>query len=205
MNNVGQLRVKFTKAIIIPTFERYPEFTNEKLMRQNCTAADAINELCIKEDRRNLQKEIKDESKEAVDIINRGIVYVDDKYEKILDIKMKPGLESNEEKLYFSWKCVDFKSTYMDFAVNYTYFDEVSVHDLKDSIEVIVHGYYYFRSVYNNEYIEQEKAIVVKPVPPQVNPESAGALAATTATMAAASKSVVIANFVMNLFLGGAI
>jgi hypothetical protein len=63
---------------VIPTFERYPEFKNEKLMRQACSQASAVPGLCLEESRRVLA--LSKEAEEAVDIVNRGIVLVDDKF-----------------------------------------------------------------------------------------------------------------------------
>ena len=39
---------------------------------------------------------------------------------------MVAALDSNQSRLEFSWKCVDFKPDYMDFVLNFTYFGDVS-------------------------------------------------------------------------------
>jgi hypothetical protein len=85
-------------------------------MRKSCTDPDAIPGLCLTDTFRRLaEAPLSRAELEAVDIINRGIVYDDDKYKKILDLTMKPGMESFIEDLDFKWKCMDFKPSYMDF------------------------------------------------------------------------------------------
>jgi len=57
--------------------------------------------------------------------------------------------------LFFNWTCVDFKPTYMDFQLNYTFFEKVSINDFKDKLELKIYGIYYFRDEQNNENIEE--------------------------------------------------
>ena len=42
---------------------------------------------------------------------------------------MSPGNETDPTLLKFTYVCVAFKETYMDFKINYTYFNEVSIKD----------------------------------------------------------------------------
>jgi hypothetical protein len=41
VNQLGLVRVGFSKAIKIPTFEMYPEFRSEQFLRTNCTNSTA--------------------------------------------------------------------------------------------------------------------------------------------------------------------
>jgi hypothetical protein len=58
---------------------------------------------CIK---RRLASE--EESKEAIEIVNRGLISVNQTVSPILDLVMIPGPESDINLLSFSWKCIDF-------------------------------------------------------------------------------------------------
>jgi hypothetical protein len=40
---MGKVRVGFTRSIMIPNYEIYPEFTEEENMRQNCTNGGYCN------------------------------------------------------------------------------------------------------------------------------------------------------------------
>jgi len=184
ITNVGKARVSFSRPLLIPTYELYPEFLNENFMRQPCSANNT-SENCIK--RRQLAKSLEEESKEATEIINRGLVFVDDIQQPILNLMMKPGLESDIDDLEFSWKCIDFKPSYMDFNINYTRYQNVSVHDYSDALEVKFNGYWYFRAADSNEFIEKSVSIISKPVPIQIDPEGASMLAATTELVGSAS------------------
>lgn len=74
--------------------------------------------------------------------MNRGLVYSDDdQLEPIIELIMKPGWQSELNDLDFSWKCVDFKPSHMDFDVNYTRYQNVSIHDTKDALEVKFNGF----------------------------------------------------------------
>ena len=132
-------------------------------------------------------------------------MYANNTLEPIIELNMKPGLESNLEDLNFKWECIDFKPTYMDFQIYYERFMNVSIHDFKDALEVKFNGYHYFRSADNNEFIEESVAIIEKSVPVQMDPEGTASLQAAAAAVQSASKSVVIFNFAINLFVGGAI
>lgn len=73
---------------------------------------------------------------EALEIVNRGLSFVNSALVPVVNLRMKPGLDTDEKLLDFSWNCTDFKPTYMEFAVNYTNYDEVSIRDYKDSLEI---------------------------------------------------------------------
>jgi hypothetical protein len=54
--------------------------------------------------------------KEALTIVNKGVLKVNRETYPVLDLQMVPGSdESNLSKLKFQWECVDFKEKWMDF------------------------------------------------------------------------------------------
>jgi hypothetical protein len=95
-------------------------------------------------------------------------------------MNMIPGIESNLQDLNFTWVCVDFQPTYMDFLVNYTHYSNVSVHEFKDQLQVKFNGIQYFRAKSTKETIEQTISTLQKVVPLQMDP-NAGGLAAAAA------------------------
>jgi hypothetical protein len=53
----------------------------------------------------------------------------------------------------------------MDFNLNYTRYQNVSIHDYKDSLQVKFNGYWYFRSATDNQFIEPSVSLISKQVP----------------------------------------
>jgi hypothetical protein len=127
ITQLGRVRVSFSRPLAIPDFVTYPEFLEPEMMKPV--------------ESRRLQGVTEQQTKDAIDIVNRGLVYVDDKLVPVVELKMKPGTESELQDLDFTWKCVDFKPTYMDISMNYTRYQNVSVHDSKDFLEVKFNGY----------------------------------------------------------------
>jgi hypothetical protein len=68
--------------------------------------------------------------------VNRGLSLVNNTLVPIINLIMKPGLETDSKMLDFTWNCTDFKPTYIDFSVKYTNYQNVSIRDYKDSLEV---------------------------------------------------------------------
>jgi Golgi nucleoside diphosphatase len=93
----------------------------------------------------------------------------------------------------------------MDFVISYRTYQDVSIHDDEDALEVRFVGNQYFRSEDTKEFIEQSVAIVKKSVPSQVDPSTASVVAAATSAMSSSSQAFVIVNFVINIFAGGAL
>lgn len=118
---------------------------------------------------------------------------------------MIAGIDSNETQLNMTWTCEDFTPTYMDFKINYTYFQDVSIHDFKDKLEVKILGCQYFRSVDKNEYIEPSVAVMERSVPLQLSPELFQIFSTLTSMTVNVAKVVLISQFLMNLFLGSAL
>jgi len=88
----------------VPTFSLYPEFRDDERMRQHCN--DTVTENCVQG--RRLEQTQEEKKKEAIEIVNRGLVYVNETVSPILDLMMIPGPESDINLLTFTWKCVDF-------------------------------------------------------------------------------------------------
>ena len=86
--------------------------------------------------------------------MNRALVNANETVSPILDLMMIPGLESDIDLLSFTWKCIEFQPTFMDFIVSYSRYQDVSIHQELDSLEVRFVGNQYFRSEDTNEFIE---------------------------------------------------
>lgn len=85
---------------------------------------------------------------------------------------MKPSEDSDWRDLNFTWVCVDFKPTYFDIEVNFTRYQNVSIHDFADTLRVKFNGHWYFRAKKNNQFIPNVASTVQKKVPPQMDPKS---------------------------------
>ena len=85
-----------------------------------------------------LKQSIEEQTKEAVEIVNHGLVFSEEKvaWEPVIDLQMEPGYYSTRADLDFVWNCTDFQPTYIDFQINYNHFMNVSIHDFKDSLKV---------------------------------------------------------------------
>jgi hypothetical protein len=102
---------------------------------------------------------------QALAIVNRGLVVKNNTLMPVVQLTMKPGIQSDPGLLNFTWSCVEFTPFYMDFQINYTRHMNVSIHDFKDALKVDFVGNQYFRSQSNFEYIEQSVAVLAKNVP----------------------------------------
>jgi len=91
VNNIGYVRVRFSRSIDIPTYDRYPEFREPYLLRKNCTNGDL--EACsnVTNSEANVQGPPNDqrqkagrlllsakdqELQEALEITNKGMIMV---------------------------------------------------------------------------------------------------------------------------------
>lgn len=135
INNFGFVRIRFDKQMWLPTSREFTEFLDHRLMRQNCTDLKANPDFCI--ERRQLQGQAQNISdservKEAIEIVNRGLVFINESLYPVVELEMKPGNFSDWRDLNFTWSCVDFQPTYMDIMVNFTNYPNVSIHDYAD-------------------------------------------------------------------------
>jgi hypothetical protein len=78
---------------------------------------------------------------------------------------MIPSIESDERQLVFTWTCVNFTNTYMDFLLNYTQYNNVSIHDDPDILQVRFNGLKYFKSP-DGQFFASTFLIKEKKVPP---------------------------------------
>ena len=74
------------------------------------------------------------------------MVRLNNSFFPVVELEMIPGLESNKSSLNFTWVCVDFQPLYMDFNINYTHFNAVSIFEAKDSLKVNFFGKQFFRA-----------------------------------------------------------
>lgn len=78
-NHFGKLKVGFTRPLVLPTYGRYPEFTEDEYFMKNCTNG----EDCQPWQYRHLQDMeigLEQEMKEAIEIINHGLVWENNTY-----------------------------------------------------------------------------------------------------------------------------
>lgn len=184
----------------------YPEFLDERLMKQNCTNKMANPDQCMN---RRMLKANKVKSKQdqetldAIEIINRGLVLVNNTIYPVIELEMDPSIDSDWNDLQFTWECTDFKPLYIDIKLNYTRFPSVSIHENKDKLTVKFNGHWYFKSRENNQFIEQLTSNVQKQVPLQLHPDSR--MQSVTDLVKNTSKTVLVFHFLVNLLLGSAI
>ena len=75
-------------------------------MRKNCTKTTQDLDLCIPQpsSRRMLKQEKRDnQTQEAVEIVNRGLVFVNETFIPIFSLKMHAGIESDLAQLNMIW------------------------------------------------------------------------------------------------------
>ena len=136
-------------------------------------------------------------------IVNKGIVRLNSTIYPVLDLQMVPGgIESDETKLKFSWECVDFKEHHIDFQLNYTYQDDVSIHEQKDLLQVNFIGKEYFKSE-DGQMFEESVVMQRKEVPKQIDPALGKKVEAMANAVGNSSKAIAIGNLVLNFVLGG--
>lgn len=82
--------------------------------------------------------------RQAKDIVNSGIVYVNNTYHPIVRLAVVPGEESDVNKLNFTWTCTKMTELYMDLEVTYGYVDVVSYNVAKEKIKIDFIGKKYF-------------------------------------------------------------
>jgi hypothetical protein len=82
VDNMGNVRVAFTRSILLPTFNRFPEFAEAQSMRQNFT-----NEYTDHSERRlNASSNQSSDLNQALDIINRGLLKVNTTYLPVVNL-----------------------------------------------------------------------------------------------------------------------
>ena len=132
---------------MLPTFIRFPEFEKDNMLACNCTNGRICKEPTTRRLSHMLNQAATNTSSElyqALEIVNRGLVHVNNIKVPVVNLVMVPGLESNLTELEFTWKCVDFHPDYLDFVLNFTYVQDISIRDWKEKLYVTFTGKQYF-------------------------------------------------------------
>lgn len=88
--------------------------------------------------------------------------------------------------------------------MNFTNFEEVSINAAKERLKVKFIGNHYFAAE-DTQTIDDEDLSISKEIPLQLEESFAETLGKITVAISKTSKAVMVANFVMNLFFGGAL
>jgi hypothetical protein len=62
----------------------------------------------------------------------------------VLELSIKPGLDSNEKYLEFNWTMIEFNTTNLTLDLNFKYPKMVSYHKLRDYLTAKINGNDYF-------------------------------------------------------------
>jgi hypothetical protein len=122
----------------------------------------------------------------------------------IIDFSLVAGEESDQSMLNMTWECVDANNLWLEFDVNYTNYEVISVHQIKDSMKATFFGRQYFLSEYQ-EIIAETKIAVTKEMPIQLSKSLGKQILSSALGMSVVSKSLVVVNLSFNLLLGGAL
>ena len=122
----------------------------------------------------------------------------------VLNISMIPGPDSNDSLLNFTWTCKAFTTLYMDVLMNYTYYDQVSINDVQDSIKLNFYGNKYFKANDTQTFVYSQ-SIITNLVPPQIDHKTGKALSILTNSLTATTKLVVVFNFILQIILSGSL
>ena len=179
---------------MVPTFERFSEFTLETYFDRNCTNGGVCNA------KRRLQTT--DEIDEAVQIANFGKVFADNKLRPIIDIAVVAGAYSDASQLAFTWTCSNFTSTFIEFSLNFTNTTVVSTNPQMEEIKINFIGKQYFAAE-DGQPITANHSSVASNIPMQLKPAEAVSLGRLASSISTSTKAVVVSNFIMNLLQGG--
>lgn len=61
-------------------------------------------------------------------------------------MKILPGIDSLAQFMNFTYECIKFKPTYMEFQTNYSFVDQISVREAKENLKANFYGPWYFRT-----------------------------------------------------------
>jgi len=122
----------------------------------------------------------------------------------IIDFSLVAGEESDQSMLNMTWECVDANNLWLEFDVNYTNYEVISVHQIKDSMKATFFGRQYFLSEYQ-EIIAETKIAVTKEMPIQLSKSLGKQILSSALGLSVVSKSLVVINVSFNMLLGGAL
>ena len=97
IDNMGRLRIAITRPIELPTFNSFPEFENDNMLVLNCSNGGICEKPARRLSRTQNQFATKSSSEidQALDIVNRGLVYIKDDYVPVVNLVMVQGPNSN--------------------------------------------------------------------------------------------------------------
>ena len=75
------MKIGFTREILIPCFDLYPEFLKNNMLR-NCTYGSSCNSTRLLD----ANKTVSSEQEEAVELINKGIIKINKTNFPIFDV-----------------------------------------------------------------------------------------------------------------------
>lgn len=139
-----------------------------------------------------------------MEIVNRGLTSREEGMKPIIDFSLVAGEESDQSMLNMTWECVDANNLWLEFDVNYTNYEVISVHQIKDSMKATFFGRQYFLSEYQ-EIIAETKIAVTKEMPIQLSKSLGKQILSSTLGLSVVSKSLVVVNLSFNMLLGGAL
>jgi hypothetical protein len=122
----------------------------------------------------------------------------------IIDFSLVAGEESDQSMLNMTWECVDANNLWLEFDVNYTNYEVISIHQIKDSMKATFFGRQYFLSEYQ-EIIAETKIAVTKEMPIQLSKSLGKQILSSALGLSVVSKSLVVVNLSFNMLLGGAL
>ena len=101
VDNLGEIKVKFTRLINPPSYSRFEEFNDpDRMSKPSDSSKEEIQSDSPSTSARRLQVSranrlsYSDAKQEAIDIINYGNVAYNDEKKPIIDLKVVPGPES---------------------------------------------------------------------------------------------------------------
>lgn len=64
----------------------------------------------------------------------------------MVQLQLIPGIETDPSFLKFTYECIKFQSTYMEFQTSFNNTDQISIKESKEFIRVDFYGSEYFRT-----------------------------------------------------------
>ena len=107
INNSGLIKIAFSQDLLIPNFSLYPEFQRAEYMRE-ANSTGVWNQTLASEARR-LGADKKKLEEEAIEIINRGVVFVNGTQVPVVQLSIAPSEDAPPGMQSFTYSCVSFK------------------------------------------------------------------------------------------------
>lgn len=103
ISSSGLIRVMFSRKIILPSYELYPE-----LKQASC------------EDNCSRQLNVTSDEEQAINFLNTAQMDINGTISRIIELEVLPGEFSNIKNLDFSWTCTKFTSETLNLQLNFT-------------------------------------------------------------------------------------